>query len=138
MADKQTTSELIKKELGLEKLASASKEAVVGNLRIEQIIKIADLKKDDIGAKSFKDNVKVVSGVCVSCGVLVEGKNPVEAIKEINNGVYDEKINNKTSELSAEELQKQKSEVTKYKNSIEKIKARKEQEQTERAAAKKA
>ncbi|RLG13524.1 MAG: hypothetical protein DRN66_04020 [Candidatus Nanohalarchaeota archaeon] len=132
MGEVQTTSELIKKELGIEKLASASKEAIIGNLKIEQIIKIADLKKDDIGAKLFKDNVKVIAGVCMSCGILIEGKSPVEVIDEINKGTYDDKINSKVTTLSSEEVQKQKDETKKYKESLEKMKARKDEEQMQK------
>ena len=135
MAEKQTTADLIKKELGLEKLASNSKEAIVGNLRIEQIIKIADLKKDDLSSKTFKDNVKVIAGSCVSSGIIIEGKKPVELIKDINNGVYDEKIKNKVTEVSPEVLEKQKNETNKYIENIEKIKNQKEEEATQKRGA---
>jgi len=56
------------------------------------IVKIAKIKKDDIGAKSIKSAVKVILGSCVSAGITVEGKNPKEVIKEINDGKWDQKF----------------------------------------------
>src|SRR3989339_502491 len=48
-------SQLIKKELKLEKLAkTAWKEPAVGDLKIESAVKIAKLKLDSLGTKNLK------------------------------------------------------------------------------------
>ncbi len=92
------TSQLILKEVGAKKGASRPKEEVIGNLSMEQVIKIALMKKDQLHAKTLKGAVKTIVGVCVSMGVNVEGKDPRIVSKEIDQGVYDEIINKYESE----------------------------------------
>jgi len=80
-------SALIKKELGIEKGAHKTKHEVVGsNLTLEQVIKIAKMKRKQMLSYTLKSAVKEVLGTCVSMGVTVEGKHPKEVIKEINEG----------------------------------------------------
>ena len=79
-------SALIKKELGIEKGAHKTKHEVVGNLTLEQVIKIAKMKRKQMLSYTLKSAVKEVLGTCVSMGVTVEGKHPKEIIKEINEG----------------------------------------------------
>jgi len=101
-------SSLIKKELGLEKLAPEEKEGggegekkeskegregvIVGDLTLDQILKITKMKKDSLLAKDFKKAVKEVVAACVSMPVTIEGKSPKEILKEIDEGKYDDKI----------------------------------------------
>lgn len=86
-------SQLIKKELKLEKLAkTAWKEPAVGDLKIESAVKIAKLKLDSLGTRNLKKATKEVVATCVSIGVNVEGKNPKEVLKEIDSGVFDSKF----------------------------------------------
>ncbi len=84
------TSALIKKELGIETAAHEPRHEVVGNLTLEQVIKIAKMKKDAMLSYTLKNAVKEVLGTCGSMGVTVEGKDPKEVQKEIDAGVYDE------------------------------------------------
>jgi len=79
-------SALIKRELGIEKGAHKTKHETVGNLTMEQVIKIAKMKKKQMLAYSLKSAVKEVLGTCVSMGITVEGKHPREVIREINEG----------------------------------------------------
>ncbi len=97
-------SAMIKKEAKVEKLSSRPKEENIADLKIEQVIKIAKGKRDDMNSSQMKSNVKQVIGSCVSCGILVEGKNPKEVIGEIDEGKYDDEIIHEKTELSAEEL----------------------------------
>lgn len=89
-------SSMLKKEAKVSKLAGLGKEEsgrpapVVGNVTIEQVVKIAK-SKDNI-AGELKAKVKQIVGTCKSCGLTVEGKNPKDVIKEIEKGNYDEKI----------------------------------------------
>ena len=84
---------LIKKELKLEKLAKTPfKEPAPGNLKFEQIVKIAKAKQDDLKTHDFKKAVKQVVGTCVSLGIEIEGKNPKEILKEIDSGHWNSKI----------------------------------------------
>jgi len=95
-----SVSAMIKKELGLEKLAKAPfgtytpKEGETvqefnGNLTMDQIIKIARLKKDVLGS-DFKKCVKQVVGSCVSNGCTVNSEHPREIQKKIDAGEFDD------------------------------------------------
>ncbi|EHP84392.1 50S ribosomal protein L11 [Methanotorris formicicus] len=86
------TSALIKKELGVEKGAHEPKHEVVGNLTMDQVVKIAKMKYDGMLSYTLKNAVKEVLGTCVSMGVNVEGKHPKEVQKLVDEGVYDEYI----------------------------------------------
>ena len=85
-----TTSALIVKELGIEKGSGDPGEQKVGNLTIQQVIKIAKMKRQELLAKSLKKAAKEVLGSCVSMGVTVEDKDPREVQREIDEGKYDE------------------------------------------------
>ncbi len=85
-----TTSALIVKELGIEKGSGDPGKQKVGNLTIQQIIKIARMKRSELLAKSLKKAVKEILGSCVSMGVTVENKDPREVQREIDEGKYDE------------------------------------------------
>ncbi len=79
-------SALIKKELGLEKGSSNPGKEFVGNLTFEQLLKIARIKKEQSLSYTLKGVVKEVLGTCVSMGITVEGKNPKEFLKDIEEG----------------------------------------------------
>lgn len=86
-------SQLIKKELKVEKLAkTAWKEAAAGDLKMTAVVKIAKSKSASFGTHSVKNAAKVIVGSCVSCGVTIEGKNPKEIIKEIEAGKWDAEL----------------------------------------------
>jgi len=86
------TSALILRELGVEKGSSDAKNSSVGNLTMEQVVKIARMKRDGMLASSMRSAVKEVLGTCVSVGVTVEGKHPKEVQKEVDEGKYSELI----------------------------------------------
>ena len=56
---------------------------------MEQAVKIAKVKKESILGKDLKAAVKEVLGTGVSMGVTVEGKDPRDVQKEIDEGKYD-------------------------------------------------
>lgn len=80
------TSALIKKEIGIEKGAGKRKEATAGNATLEQIKKVANSKIDNMLAESLTAAVLEVIGTCVSLGVTIEGKDPIEMQRLIKNG----------------------------------------------------
>lgn len=84
------TSALIKKEIGIEKGSGEAGTVVVGDLTIPQASKVARMKKDDILSYDLKAAVKEVIGTCVPMGVTVEGLNPRECQKLIDEGKFDE------------------------------------------------
>ncbi|HDJ51487.1 MAG TPA: 50S ribosomal protein L11, partial [Thermoprotei archaeon] len=58
----------------------------VGDLSLEQIIKIAKIKKQSMLSYTLKNAVKEVLGTCVSMGVTVMGKDPREVQRMIDAG----------------------------------------------------
>ncbi len=87
-----TTSALIVKEIGIEKGSGSPKAQKVGNLTIEQVAKIARLKSQSSLASSRRAAAKEIVGSCVSIGVTVEGKEPKEILREIDEGRYDDRL----------------------------------------------
>lgn len=95
-------SELIKKELKLEKASGESGKTYVGNIAIEQLIGIAKTKMPNLLANDLKAAVKLAVGSCVSGGIMVESKPAKESMRDIENGVYDNEITGEISELDVE------------------------------------
>ena len=88
-----TTSALIVSELKIEKGSGTPNTQKVGNLTMEQVIRIAKIKRKELLAKNVKASAKEVLGSSVSLGVTIEGKDPREVQKEIDKGKYDEAFN---------------------------------------------
>jgi large subunit ribosomal protein L11 len=84
-----TTSALIVSELKVEKGSGTPHSAKIGNLTIDQVIRIAKMKQPELLAKDLKGAAKEILGVCVSMGVTAEGKDPREVQKEIDTGKHD-------------------------------------------------
>jgi len=55
---------------------------------VEQVQKIAEMKKDSMLGKDKKARFREVVGTCVSMGVTVDGKDPKQVIKDIEKGEY--------------------------------------------------
>jgi large subunit ribosomal protein L11 len=86
------TSALLVKEIKAEKGSGAPNTLKVGNITIEQAIKVANMKQDSLMGKDLKMRVLEVIGVCVSSGITVEGKEPKAIQKEIKEGKWDAKF----------------------------------------------
>lgn len=87
-----TTTALIVKEAGIEKGSGQPNRQFVGDLNMEQVIKIAKLKMQDMRAKTLRAAVKQVLGTCLSMGITIEGKSAKEVTREVEDGKYDELI----------------------------------------------
>ena len=102
------------------------------NIAIEQVIKIALMKKDSMTVNSLKAAVKNVIGSCASLGILIEGKFPKDVNQEVDQGIYDSLINSEKTEIDADKkalLQQQLEEVqAQLKAEQEKLKALEEAE----------
>lgn len=83
------TVALIVKELGIEKGSGNPKTEKVGNITMEQVKKIAKISMTKSYAKTLKSSMKEVIGTCLSLGVTVEDMEPRVAQKEIDQGKYD-------------------------------------------------
>lgn len=84
------TSALIKKELGREAGAKTPGSETVGDLPLQKVVGVAKAKMGGSLAKTLKAAVKEVLGTCVSMGVTVDGKDPREVQREIDEGKHEE------------------------------------------------
>lgn len=82
------TSALVKKEAGIETGAANPKQPV-GNISMQQIIKIAQMKIDISGSTSLKAVAREIVGVCDSMGITIDSKKAREIQKEIKEGKFD-------------------------------------------------
>ncbi|MBU2562075.1 MAG: 50S ribosomal protein L11 [Nanoarchaeota archaeon] len=114
-------SELIKKELGIDKGSGIQKKAQVANASIEQIISVARTKLPNLFCKDLKSAVKTVVGTCSSLGVLIENKPAKEIELEIEEGKYDKEIKGEITETSSEKKQELEKYFSEVKNKQEKI-----------------
>ena len=83
------TAALLVSEIGVSKGSGVPNTEKIGNITLEQAVKIAKMKKDDILGSTLKAAVKEVLGTGVSMGVTVEGKDPRDVQKEIDEGKHD-------------------------------------------------
>jgi large subunit ribosomal protein L11 len=84
-----TTSALLVSELGVTKGSGTPNTEKIGDMSLEQVVRIAKVKADDVLGRDLKAAVKEVLGTGVSMGVTVEGKDPRDVQKEINEGKHD-------------------------------------------------
>ncbi len=89
------TGSLVKKEAGIE-LAKITEEdkakgkTVLGDMKMEQALKVAKIKAGSLLAKDLKKALKMVVGTANSVnGMTVEGKRPKDVEKEIDEGKWD-------------------------------------------------
>lgn len=85
-------SSLILRELGLDKGSGSAGTHKIGNLTLDQAIKVANMKQENLLGKQLKQKTKEVIGTCVSMGITVEGKKPQEIQKAIDEGKFDTKF----------------------------------------------
>ncbi len=86
------TAALLRNKLGIEKGAGSKEESPVADLSVSEALDVAKGKEGSILAKNNKKAVKEVIGTCVSMGVSVEGKDPREVQREIEEGKYDDQL----------------------------------------------
>jgi len=129
-------SELLKKELGIEKGSGQHKKINVANAAIEQIISVAQTKMPGMLCKDFKSAVKSVVGSCVSLGILIEDKNPKETEKEIDAGKYDKEISAQTTSASDDKKKKLQEYFSILKVKQDELIKKEEAEKAEKEAAK--
>lgn len=130
----EKVSEAIKKLIGLDKGSGQQLVNKVGNLAIEQIIKIAKEKKDQMLANDLKSAVMSVIGTCQSLGILVEGLEAKDAAKDVKAGKFDDQIKNEVTEVSPEKLSLMKEQLEGIQEELEKEKEAIKKEEEEKPA----
>jgi large subunit ribosomal protein L11 len=83
------TTALIAKEAGITKGSGTSGKDYVGNISMENIVKIARMKIDISYAIDLKNTSKEIIGSCISNGVMIENKPAKEIYADIEKGQFD-------------------------------------------------
>jgi large subunit ribosomal protein L11 len=86
------TSALIIKEVGVEKGTGVTGTEITGDISLDQVIKVARAKENDLLGSSLANRVKSVLGTCVSMGVTIDGMDARAIQKEIDDGAHAEKL----------------------------------------------
>ena len=86
------TSELIKKEAGVEKGSGTPGGDSVGDISLEGVKKIAKTKMEVMLSYKLRNAVKEVIGTCQSVGVTVDGLMPKDLLEKIDGGEYDKAL----------------------------------------------
>jgi large subunit ribosomal protein L11 len=84
-----TTSALLVSELGVTKGSGTPNTEKIGDIALTAVVRIAKVKAEDVLGNDLKAAAKEVLGTGVSMGVTVEGKDPREVQKEIDEGKHD-------------------------------------------------
>ena len=87
-----SASALLLKEAGIQKGSSTSGTEWAGDITVDSIAKVANVKLETSYASSLKSVAKQIVGTCVSLGIKIEGKTPKEFTVEINEGKWDSKF----------------------------------------------
>jgi large subunit ribosomal protein L11 len=130
------TSELIKKELGIEMGSGDRKKTIVGNLAIEQVIAVTKTKYSGSLAKDFLSAFKSVIGSCLSMGTLIESKDPKEFLEEIKQGKFKKELQEQKTEVSPEKKKELASYFSSVKAKQEEAKKKEEEAKAAEEAAK--
>ncbi|WP_291764433.1 50S ribosomal protein L11 [Caldivirga sp. UBA161] len=85
-------TDIILKVVGKDSPSHQAGKEIIGDIPLEKLAEVALIKIEELGSKSFKSALKQVVSTCRSIGLTVNGKDPKEVIKEIDQGAYDELI----------------------------------------------
>ncbi len=83
------TSALVMKELGLDKASGENRQIFAGDMTVEQLIRVANMKESSILGKDLKNRCMEVAGTCVSMGIKIKGKDPKDAQADMKAGKWD-------------------------------------------------
>lgn len=84
------TSSLLLSEAGVEKGSGTPNTEIVGNISLDQCIKVAKMKQSAMLAINLRNAVKEVVGTCISLGLTVNDEGPKKIIEDINAGEFDD------------------------------------------------
>jgi large subunit ribosomal protein L11 len=85
-----TASALIVSELKIEKGSGTPNTVKVGDLSMEQVVRIAKIKAPQLLSTNTEDAAKEILGTCITMGVTVEGKDPRDVQQDIDAGMYEQ------------------------------------------------
>ncbi len=118
-------AELIKNELGIKKGSGEPEKKKAGNISIEQLLKVAQMKSESLFTTDIKAAIRAVAGTCNSLGVLVEGVVSHDFNKLLGAGNFDEVINSGKIDLDPEKANILKEQLEEFQISLDKAFAKK-------------
>jgi len=99
-------TQLLMKEISLEKGSGEPNLLKVGVISFEQVIKVAKMKQSSLIVNGLKSAIKTIVGSCQSSGILVDGEDARVILKEIDEGKFDSLINSEVTEPSEDKKKK--------------------------------
>jgi len=87
-----SASALILKEAGIQKGTGTAGTEWVGDINMDSVIKVSNVKLESSYASKLKSVAMQVIGTCNCLGIKIEGKTPKEITLEINEGKWDTKL----------------------------------------------
>jgi len=87
-----SASALLLKEAGIQKGSGTSGTEWAGEVTVDSIAKVANVKLESSYATSLKSVAKQIVGTCGSLGIKIDGKTPKEFTTEMNEGKWDSKF----------------------------------------------
>lgn len=83
---------LIKQEAGVKKGSGVPQSNFVGNITMDQVLKISRMKEGVLTGKNTKMRCREIMGTCQSIGITIEGMPAQEALAAVAQGKFDEKL----------------------------------------------
>ncbi len=99
-----TTTALLLRAAGASEPSGDPAHKKVGDVPFEKIVEIALIKKPQLLAKTLKGAVKTILGSARSIGVTVDGKDPKQVSREVDEGLYDAVLAKYEEEWEKEEV----------------------------------
>lgn len=87
-----TTTALLMKAAGAKEPTGDPIHKKIGDLKFEEIVKVSILKKEQLTAKTLKAAVKTILGTARAIGITVDGRDPKDTARLVDQGYYDEVI----------------------------------------------
>ncbi|MDY6764438.1 MAG: 50S ribosomal protein L11 [Halobacteria archaeon] len=84
------TAALIKDEIDIETGSGQPNKKFAGEMTMEQVRKVAEMKSADLLSYDIKNAAKEVVGTCVSLGIKIEGEDPRNIARKIDEGEFDD------------------------------------------------
>ncbi len=85
-------SQLIKTKAGLKSGSGNAKTTMVGNLTLDQVKELVEMKFDDLTGASIKTKANEIVGTCASMGITIEGEDARVVSKKIIAGEWNSKF----------------------------------------------
>lgn len=84
-----STTTLLLKKAGASEPSGDPAHKKIGDVKVRDLIEVAIAKKHELNTTDLKKAVKTILGTARSIGLTVEGQDPKEVIRRVEEGEYD-------------------------------------------------